>query len=91
MPPPAATPLTAQIVGFRAQTVGDAAEAVLGHGLALAAAGQLGEILARAEGLLAGAGDHDDADALILLRLVHDVFHGGRGHCIDSVALLRGG
>ena len=73
---------------LRAQTVGDAAEAVIGDGHALAAAGQLGEVLASAEGLLAGAGDHDDADALILLRLVHDVFHGGRGHCIDSVALL---
>ena len=61
---------------------------MVGDGHALAAAGQLGEVLASAEGLLAGAGDHDDANAVILLCLVHDVFHGGRGRAIDGVALL---
>ena len=61
---------------------------MVGNGHALAAAGKLGEILAGAEGLLARARDDDDAHAVVLLSLVHDLFHGGRGDCVDGVALL---
>lgn len=69
--------------GLGAQTSRDAAEAVLGNGLALAALRELGEVLAGAEDL-AGARHDDGAHSLVLLGVVHDVFHS-----IGSCAVQR--
>ena len=69
--------------GLGAQTSRDAAEAVLGNGLALAALRELGEVLAGAEDL-AGTRHDDGAHSLVLLGVVHDVFHS-----IGSCAVQR--
>ena len=57
--------------GLGAQACGQAAEAMLGNGLALAALGKLGEVLAGAEDF-AGAGDDDCTNGRVeLLSLIH--------------------
>ena len=56
---------------------------MLGNGLALAALRELGEVLAGAEDL-AGARHDDGAHSLVLLGVVHDVFHS-----VGSCAVQR--
>lgn len=87
MPPPAAEPVAGADDRLGAQTRSEATEAVLGDRLALAALGELGEILAGAEHL-AGAGHDDGAHRFVGLGVVHDVLHGRGGHPVQGVGHL---
>ena len=71
-----------------AEACSQAAEAVLGDGLALAALGELREVLAGAEHL-AGARHDDGAYGLVALGVIHDVLHGRGGHAVERVGHFR--
>ena len=60
---------------------------MLGNGLALAALGKLGEVLAGAEDF-AGAGDDDCTNGRVELCVVHDVFHGLGSCAVEGVSNL---